>query len=73
VRDVLVVNRGLALVRTGIFPILDVRPADLGDPPKRVDEPTAKLLVIDGQPDLMVAVPRVVGRRLDELSATPTV
>lgn len=32
VRDILVVNRGLALVRTELYPIVDVRPLDTALP-----------------------------------------
>ncbi len=70
VRDVLVVNRGLALVRTEFYPIIDVRAFDGSVPAKKIDGATGRLLVIDEHDDLEVAVPSEVGDRLDQLTIT---
>jgi hypothetical protein len=70
IRDVLVVNRGLALVRTEFFPILDVCGLDGPLPPKMDGGATARLLRIDGHEDLEVGVPVAVGRQLDRLTIT---
>lgn len=70
VRDVLVVNRGLALVRSELYPIVDVRALDGPLPEKRISGATGRLLTVDGRDDLEVAVPSAVGRQLDRFAMT---
>lgn len=71
VRDVLIVSRGAALVRTEVYPIVDARPVDHATAPKHPDDATVRLIVVDGAADIEVAVPAEVGRQLDRL-APPT-
>jgi hypothetical protein len=70
VHDVLVVNRGLALVRTELHPIVNVRPLDGVLPERKIDAATGRLLGVDGHDDIEVAVPERVGRELDALAGT---
>ena len=72
VRDVLIVNRGAALVRTEVYPIIDVQPAAGATPPKRPERAAIRRLIVDGHVDVEVAVPPVVGAQLDRLSLPPT-
>jgi hypothetical protein len=71
VRDVLVVNRGLALVRTELFPIADVRQLDAPLPEKKIAGATGRVLSVDEHDDLEVGIPMAVGNQLDLLSMTP--
>lgn len=70
VRDILVVNRGLALVRTELHPIIDVRELDGPFPEKKIAGATGRLLGIEGDDDLEVAIPSAVGEQLDLLAIT---
>ena len=70
IRDVFVVNRGLALVRTELFPILDVQGLDGPLPAKMDGDATGRLLCIDRHDDLEVGVPVAVGNQLDVLAIT---
>lgn len=72
IRDILIVNRGIAMVRTEVYPIIDVRPVEVTVAPKRLDDSTTRLLGIAGQADLEVAVPHAVGGRLDQLALPST-
>lgn len=69
VHDVLVVHRGLALVRTELHPIIDVRALDAPVPEKIVGA-TGRLLGIEGADDLEVAIPAAEERQLDLLAIT---
>lgn len=65
VRDILIVNRGAALVQTAVYPIIDTRPVDTDTVPKHPDDATIRLVVVDGQADIAVAVPPEIAARLD--------
>lgn len=65
-RDVLVVNRGLALARTEVYPIVDVQRFDLAEPPRKMVDPSARRLGVEGG-TIEVAVSADVGRRLDQV------
>jgi hypothetical protein len=67
IRDVLVVNRGPALVRTEIHPIVSVEPTHASAVPKKLDDAATRLLGIDGHADIEVAVPPRVAQQLDAL------
>jgi hypothetical protein len=71
VRDVLIVNRGAALVRTEVYPIIDVQPADGATAPRRPERAAIRRLVVDGNADVVVAVPPVLGAQLDQHSLPP--
>jgi hypothetical protein len=73
VRDVLVVNRGLALVRTELFPIVDVRRLDAPLPEKKIAGVTGRVLGVDGHDDLEVGIPLAVGHQLDLAIAPDTI
>lgn len=68
IRDILVVNRGPALLRATILPITAVRPIGLTTAPRKIDDATGRSLGIDGHDDIEVAVPPAVGKRLDEFA-----
>jgi len=68
IRDILVVNRGLALVRTELYPIVDVRPLE-GPVPEKISDGTGRLIGTDGR-DLEVGLPLAVGEQLDLLAFT---
>jgi hypothetical protein len=67
IRDVVVVNRGLALVRTEIHPVVGVRSTNVSGTPKKIDNAATRLLSIDGHADIEAAVPPSVARQLDAL------
>lgn len=70
-RDVLVVNRGLALARTEVYPIIDVEQIDLTDPPRKMDDPRGWRLAVEGR-TIEVALSAADGGRLDELGLAPS-
>ena len=47
VSNVLVINVGLALVRTRIHAVVRVKPVDVGVAPRGFDDPTGRLLLLD--------------------------
>lgn len=71
VRDVLVVNRGLALVRVELYPIVGVRGLEAPLPDKKIAGATGRVLRVDGHDDLEVSIPLAVGHQLDLLASTP--
>jgi hypothetical protein len=70
VRDVLVVNCGLALVRAEVYPIVDVRGLEAPVPDKKIPGATGRVLRVDGRDDLEVGIPLAVGHQLDLLAPT---
>jgi hypothetical protein len=71
IHDVLVVNLGLALVRTKIYPVIDARPIDVTTTPKHLEDALGRMLVVEGHGDIEVAVPVSVAQQLDELGRAP--
>jgi hypothetical protein len=71
IHDVLVVNRGLAMVRTEIHPVVDARPIDVTTASKHIEDARGMMLVVEGHGDIEVAVPAIVAQQLDELGRAP--
>ena len=67
----LVVNSGPALVRTELFPIVDVRVLGVLVPPNKVADATGRVLCVDGHDDLEVGIPSAVADQLDLFAITP--
>lgn len=72
VRDVLIVNRGAALVRTEVYPVIDVKTVGAADVPRHPENATVRRLIIEGQTDIEVAVAPMIGAQLDRLALPPT-
>ena len=70
VRDVLVVNRGAALLRTEFYVVDAVADLALGAAPKKLPEAVGRLLTLDDGTSLEVAVARQDVARLDALRRT---
>ena len=70
VRDVLVVNRGAALLRTEFYVVDDVADIALKAAPSRLPDAVGRLVTLDDGTRLEVAVSRQDVSRLDALSRT---
>ncbi|MDH4104342.1 MAG: hypothetical protein OEV29_13340 [Thermoleophilia bacterium] len=68
VRDVLVVNRGAALLRTEFHVVDQVADLALGAEPKKLGDAAGRLLTLDDGTRLEVAVSSQDASRLDALS-----
>ena len=69
VRDVLVTNRGAALLRTEFHPVDDVVDLALHDPPKRPADAVGRLVTVADGRRLEVAVPKADAEHIDALAA----
>ena len=68
VRDVLVTNRGAALLRTEFHPVDDVVDLALHDPPKRPADAVGRLVTVADGRRLEVAVPKADVEHIDALA-----
>ena len=68
VRDVLVLNRGLALLRTEINAIDSVSPLEIGDGPRHTADALGRIVTFDDGTRCEVAVARRDAERLDAVN-----
>ncbi len=66
-RGIIIVNRGLALVRTSVYEVVQVDDLAVDQPPRKVADPVGRLVVLEDGSSIEVAVASVDSTRLDAL------
>lgn len=72
VSNVLVINVGLALVRTRIHEVQEVEAVEVGASPGGFDEPVARRLLLDDGSGFEVAAEAAQTGKIDSLVSTPS-
>jgi hypothetical protein len=70
IRDVLLVNHGIALIRTSIHTVVQAEPLDIDEEPKKLADPVAWTLRLEGGEVVDIAVNASDAQHLTE-SSTP--